>query len=177
MSFFDKRTIEHFERWVVSNEQWVVRGERVGTSACSVRREHESYNLTLSRISWNITLCLWRDWRDLREQKPRTLHATSLPLHRSPFNNGTQMTPMRQIAADLFFWQRNKRTYFSFDSSVLMSNLIAHNSLLITQKSVVSVSSVCHSPYLSKNMKKGFGGEIRKCGNIQPSYNQSDANP
>ena len=34
----------------------------------------------------------------------------------SPFNNGTQMTPMRQITADLFFWQRNKRTYFSFDS-------------------------------------------------------------
>ena len=26
------------------------------------------------------------------------------------------MTPMRQITADLFFWQRNKRTYFSFDS-------------------------------------------------------------
>ena len=34
----------------------------------------------------------------------------------SPFNNGTQMTPMRQITADLFFLTEDKRTYFSFDS-------------------------------------------------------------
>ena len=94
----------------------------------------------------------------------------------SPFNNGTQMTPMRQITADLIFWQRNKRTYFSFDTSVLISNLIAHNSLLITQKSVVSVSSVCHCLHLSKNKKKGFGCDRRKHANIQPSYNQPNAN-
>ena len=68
-------------------------------------------------------------------------------------------------------------THFGEANSILMSNLIAHNSLLITQKSVVSVSSVCHSPYLSKNKKKGFGGDGRKYGDIQPSYNQADANP
>ena len=35
----------------MSREQWAVRGERVGTSACSVRREHKSYNLTLTNLA------------------------------------------------------------------------------------------------------------------------------
>ena len=110
--------------------------------ACSARRERESYNLTLSRILRNncskpLAGLAWFAWvktSDAARRRPYLFTA-----HRSPFNNGTQMTQMRQITADLIFWQRNKRTYFSFDTSVLMSNLIAHNSLLITQKSVVSV--------------------------------------
>ncbi|MEE0690376.1 MAG: hypothetical protein UCJ13_06040, partial [Bacteroidaceae bacterium] len=43
------------------------------------------------------------------------------------------------------------------------SSLTTHCSLLIS--------------HLSKNKKKGFWGEGRKYGNIQPSYNQVDANP
>ena len=35
-------------------EQWALNSERVGTSACSVRREHKSYNLTLSRKGLDI---------------------------------------------------------------------------------------------------------------------------
>ena len=67
-------------------------------------------------------------------------------------------------------------THFGEANSILMSNLIAHNSLLTTQKSVVSVSSACHSLHLSKNKKKRFWGEGRICRNVQPSYNQADAN-
>ena len=54
----------------MSGERWAVSIEEVGTSACSVRREHKSYNLTqIPRISQNIALSLWRDWRDLREKR------------------------------------------------------------------------------------------------------------
>ena len=111
-------------------ERWAVSGEGVGT-LCAASEEYT--RVIISRESHESRKMLLYAFGGICvSKKLRTLHATSLHLtaHGSPFNNGTQMTQMRQITADLIFWQRNKRTYFSFDSSVLMSNLIAHNSLL-----------------------------------------------
>ena len=48
--------------------------------------------------------------------------------------------------------------------------LTAHCSPLTTHRSPLI-------SYLSKNMKKDFWGEGRKYGNVQPFYNQVDANP
>ena len=57
-----------------------------------------------------------------------------------------------------------------FRMTFVYSPLIAHLSQLIPHRSLLI-------SYLSKNKKKGFGGEGRKYGNVQPSYNQVDANP
>ena len=73
-----------------------------------------------------------------------------------------------------FFDKRTKGHVFSFESYVLMSNLIAHVSLLTTQKSVVSA---CHCPHLSKNKKREFWTEWRKYKNYQPSYSQANTKP
>ncbi|MEE1087557.1 MAG: hypothetical protein UIC63_01170, partial [Bacteroidaceae bacterium] len=51
-----------------------------------------------------------------------------------------------------------------------MSILTAHPSSLTAHRSPLI-------SYLSKNMKMDFWGEGRKYGNVQPPYNQVDANP
>ena len=68
----------------------------------------------------------------------------------------------------LSFWGSQFNTYVKSHRS----QLIAHNSKICR----ICVICVLFTIFVKKK-KKGFGGEMRKCGNIQPSYNQSDANP
>ena len=86
---------------MVSNEQRVVRAERVGTLRAASeeytrviisRESHESRKILLYAFG---VICVSKNLGRCTQ--------TSLPLHRSPFNNGTQMTQMRQITADLIF--------------------------------------------------------------------------
>ena len=96
----------------------------VGTSACSVRREHKSYNLTrIPRISQNIALNLCGIGAICVSKKPRTLHATSLP----PTTHHSFLI-----------------THYSKCSSVLLSNLTTRNSSLIAHNSPLKIASTVY---------------------------------
>ena len=62
----------------------------------------------------------------------------------------------------------------SFWCSQFNTYVKSHHSLLTTQK---SVASACHCPHLSKNKKREFWTEWRKCKNYQPSYSQANTKP
>ena len=51
---------------ILSNELRVVSGERLGTLRAA-SEENTRVIISRSRISRNIALSFWRDWRDLRE--------------------------------------------------------------------------------------------------------------
>ena len=78
-----------------------MRGEGVGTW----RAASEEYTrVIISRESHESRKILLYAFGGIGvSENPGRCTQTSLPLHRSPFNNGTQMTQMRQITADLIF--------------------------------------------------------------------------
>ena len=72
------------EQWVASYELWdltegnkrhILSSERWGEVGTLRAASEENTRVIISRISQNFTRSLWRDCRDLREWKPRTLHA------------------------------------------------------------------------------------------------------
>ena len=153
----------------MSSERWGV-GRDV---ACSVRREHKSYNLT------NITkLCskplAWLAWvKNFGRCTQRPYFLTAhLPVFLSCWTcfsicprwcsrNGSLWDPETSSGWHLC-------THLSLLTSHL-SPLIAHLSQLIPHRSLLI-------SYLSKNKKREFWGEEEKCERFQHSYNQVDTN-
>ena len=96
----------------------------------------------IPRVSRNFALSLWRDWCDLREWKPRTLHADvpTLTAHRSSFCHAELVSA--SVSGDVLEMARSGilkqvQDDHQLCSVVLCSYVTSHRSQLIAHNSKI----------------------------------------